>query len=262
MNLGLTPFVQRLIIINIVFFLATTFLAGKVDLYNILGLHGLYSDHLAPYQFVSYMFMHADFTHLLGNMIGLVLFGRLLEIFLGPKKFLILYFVCGIGAGFLYWALNSYEVSKVRQDAIEYVSDPNPDAFNTFINSFYSNGYESVSEFIDAYSEHPDNAVYIAQSKEFVNTISYMQANIPLIGASGAVFGILMAMALLFPNTEINIFIPVKVKYLATIYGLYEIYSLYENRQDDNVAHFAHLAGMIFAFILVRYWKTNRNSFY
>jgi len=262
MNLGLTPFVQRLILINIAFFAVTLLLSGKVDLTNALGLHGIYSDSLAPYQFVTYMFMHGDFMHLAGNMIGLVLFGRLLEMFLGAKKFLILYFVCGIGSGFLFWTLNSYEVSNVRQDATEYVADPNPDAFNAFINAFYSYGYEGMTDFIDAYSADPTNPVFVVQSQEWVKAITHAQENVPLIGASGAVFGILMAMALLFPNTEINLLIPIKVKYLATGYGLFEIYALYMNRQDDNVAHFAHLAGMLFAFILVKYWKTNRNSFY
>lgn len=262
MNLGLTPNVQRLILINIVFFVATLLLSGKIDLVAGLGLHGAYSENFAPYQFISYMFMHGDLMHLVGNMFGLVLFGKLLERFLGAKKFLILYFVCGIGSGFLYWALNSYEVHQVRMDALEYLAKPNPDAFNAFINSFYANGYESLSELIDGYLENPNNTAYVIQTQEWVKAITHAQENVPLIGASGAVFGILMAMALLFPNTEINLLIPIKVKYLATGYGLFEIYALYINRQDDNVAHFAHLAGMLFAFILVRYWKTNRKSFY
>ena len=267
MNLGITPYVQRLLLLNISLFILSTILSQSIDLNNILALHSKYSEKFIPYQFVTYMFMHADFMHLFGNMLGLYFFGPMLEHFLGFKKFLILYFVCGIGAGLLYWGLNAYEVHAVREDAIAYVQNPDPDEYNVFINEHFKIGHDipEVVKSMEDYTSEPNNSKYIDDSKTIVQAIVLKQSNFSLVGASGAIFGILMAFALLFPNTELMLLfppIPIKAKYMVGAYAIFEIYSLYANRPDDNVAHFAHITGMIFAFILVRYWKTNRNSFY
>jgi membrane associated rhomboid family serine protease len=267
MNARLTPFVQRLLILNIGLFILSAVLTHTLDLNDSLALHSIYSDKFQPYQFVTYMFMHAGFMHLFGNMLGLYFFGPMLEYYLGFKKFLILYFVCGIGAGFFYWGLNAYEVRKVRQDATEYIQNPDPDSYNVFINKHFKLGFENaeVVNSMDAYTADPTNQVVEAKSIEIVQYITAAQANFSLVGASGAIFGVLMAFALLFPNTELMLLfppIPIKAKYLVGAYALFEIYSLYTNRPDDNVAHFAHITGMVFAFILIRYWTANRNSFY
>lgn len=261
----LTPYVQRILLINIALFAITFLLDNQFHIYHHLILHGFYSESFAPYQLITNIFMHGGFSHLFGNMLGLFFFGPLLERFLGYKKFLVLYFVCGVGAGLLYWGINAYEVSQVREDAIAYLNAPNPDAFNQFVSDHDSHNYSSKLNFIDAYAEHPEDLLLAQQAQQEVVTITSDIANFGLLGASGSVFGILMAFALLFPNTELLLLfppIPIKAKYLVGGYALIEIYSLYANRPNDNVAHFAHIAGMLFAFILVRYWKTNRNSFY
>lgn len=267
MKSSITPYVQRLLILNIGLFILAAILSQTIDLNDQLALHSIYSENFKPYQFVTYMFMHAGFMHLFGNMLGLYFFGPLLEYFLGFKKFLILYFVCGIGAGFLYWGLNAYEVQGVREDAIEYINNPNPDAYNVFIHEHFKIGYDisEVVKSMDDYTADPGNIKNIQDSRDIVRSIAARQSNFSLVGASGSIFGILMAFALLFPNTELMLLfppIPIKAKYLVGAYALFEIYSLYANRPDDNVAHFAHITGMIFAFILIRYWKANRNSFY
>lgn len=261
----LTPYVQRLLIVNVGLFALTFILINTIDLSNGLALHSIYSESFAPYQFVTYMFMHGGVRHLLGNMLGLFFFGPLLEHFLGSKKFLILYFVCGIGSGLLYWGLNAYEVHQVKKEANAYISNPNPDAFNEFVSRFYPRGYQQELNLIDYYAAHPQDAAIIRRTQQDVQDIAQLDINFTLVGASGAIFGILMAFALLFPNTELFLLflpIPIKAKYLVGAYAVIEIYSLYQNSPSDNVAHFAHLAGMVFAFILIRYWKTNRNSFY
>ncbi|HSY60272.1 MAG TPA: rhomboid family intramembrane serine protease, partial [Cytophaga sp.] len=229
--------------------------------------YGIYSDKFQPFQFVTYMFMHAGFMHIFGNMLGLYFFGPLLEYFLGYKKFLTLYFVCGIGAGLLSWGVNAYEVQNIRKDALAYVQSPDPDAYNIFINEHFKIGHSipEISKSMEDYTAEPGNSKYVDDSKDVVRAIVEKQSNFSLVGASGAIFGILMAFALLFPNTELILLfppIPIKAKYLVGAYALFEIYSLYINRPDDNVAHFAHITGMIFAFILIKYWKTNRKSFY
>ena len=205
--------------------------------------------------------------HLFGNMLGLYFFGPLLEYFLGFKKFLILYFVCGIGAGILSWGVNAYEVQTVREDAVAYLQNPDPDAYNVFINEYFKMGYDipEINKSVDDYISEPGNSKYVNDSKDIVRAIVARQSNFSLVGASGSIFGILMAFALLFPNTELVLLfppIPIKAKYLVGAYAIFEVYSLYANRPNDNVAHFAHITGMIFAFILIRYWKTNRKSFY
>lgn len=266
MNSRITPYVQRLLILNIGLFILSAILSS-LDLGEKLALHSIYSDQFQPYQFVTYMFMHAGFMHIFGNMLGLYFFGPLLEYFLGYKKFLTLYFVCGIGAGLLYWGLNAYEVKGVREDAIAYLQSPDPDAYNVFIHEHFKMGYDNaqVEKSMDDYTADPENITYINNSKEIVRYVAARQSDFSLVGASGSIFGILMAFALLFPNTELILLfppIPIKAKYLVGAYAIFEIYSLYANRPDDNVAHFAHITGMIFAFILVRYWKTNRKTFY
>lgn len=265
MNFGITPIVQRLLLINVIVFALTYLLQNSIDLYRWLALYGMYSPEFIPFQFATYMFMHGGIMHIFGNMFGLYVFGPMLEHFLGSKKFLILYMVCGIGSGFLYWGVNSYEVHNIRQETVAYLSEPSPEAFADYVHSNNSRQYQSYIDMIDHYGEHPDDVSLINQTKAEVQAIYAAQANFSLVGASGAIFGILMAFALLFPNTEMMLLfppIPIKAKFLVGGYGLWELYKLYENRPSDNIAHFAHLAGMLFAFILIRYWKTNRNSFY
>lgn len=266
MNQRITPYVQRLLLLNIGLFILSAVLIS-LNLGDRLALHSIYSDQFQAYQFVSYMFMHADFMHLFGNMLGLYFFGPLLEYFLGFKKFLILYFVCGVGSGLLYWGVNAYEVQGVREDAIAYIQSPDPDTYNVFIHEHFKMGYENaqVVKSMDDYTADPENITYINNSKEIVRYVAARQSDFSLVGASGSIFGILMAFALLFPNTELILLfppIPIKAKYLVGAYAIFEIYSMYANRPNDNVAHFAHVTGMIFAFILIRYWKTNRKSFY
>jgi len=265
MRFAITPIVQRLLIINVVVFALTYLFRNTINLNQWLVLHSYYSDSFIPFQFVTYMFMHGDFMHIFSNMFGLYMFGPMLEHFLGVKKFLTLYFVCGIGAAVLFWGINVYEVHHVREAAIEYISNPSPEAFADFLNRNDPSMYKEKLYLIDNFAENPDNENIIGETKDVAVKIVSDQASFGLLGASGAIFGILMAFALLFPNTEMMLLfppIPIKAKYLVGAYALYEIYAQFQNRPGDNVAHFAHITGMIFAFILIRYWKTNRNSFY
>ena len=111
---------------------------------------------------------------------------------------------------------------------------------------------------IERYAENPENSQYREESKQVVRQIYYNVANMPMVGASGAVFGILMAFGLLFPNTTLMLLfppIPIKAKYFVLLYGLYELYSTIISSPGDNVAHFAHLGGMFIAFVLVRNWQ-------
>jgi len=227
----------NLIIVNVIFFVAKylALRSQRLDLDNLLGLYHPLSPNFHWWQIVTHMFMHASIMHLLFNMIGLFFFGRMLENVWGAKRFLIFYLVCGLGASAIYIGWETW--SAVAE-----------------LNRIYGgNGWEHLTEYTA-------NGEMVGESLEAMYGLLF----IPMIGASGAVFGLLMGAALLFPNTTIYIYgaIPVKLKWLAIIYGLVEIYSGYANSQGDNTAHFAHIGGMIFGFILVQIYKRSRNNFY
>ena len=235
------PVVKNLILINVIMLLATwTFTkVFGIDLNQILGLHFIKSPRFHPYQIITHMFMHGGLTHLFFNMFALWMFGRVLETVWGPKRFFIYYFVSGLGAVFLHTLVNY----------IHYVSLKNSLPIENF-NYVIEHGYDIFQ-----------------QGKGF--TYSKMQALneimvVPTVGASGAVFGVLLAFGMLFPNTQLMLLfppIPIKAKYFVIIYGGLELW-LGLTQPGSNIAHFAHLGGMLFGFILIKLWKSDRNNFY
>jgi membrane associated rhomboid family serine protease len=227
--------VMNLIIINVILFVAKLLAEPKgIYLDRYLGLYHPLSPNFHWWQFVTHMFTHGDFRHLLYNMLGLFFFGRMLENVWGPKRFLLFYFICGLGAAAVYLGWETF--STVR-----------------LLDTYYGNGWETLREFAS-------NSDMIGEQMGSV----YGLLLVPMVGASGAVFGLLMGAALLFPNTTFYIYfaIPVKLKWLALIYALIEFAGGYASAAGDNVAHFAHIGGMIFGFILVQIYKRSRNNFY
>lgn len=218
----LPPVVKNLLIINGLFFLATlSFETLGTDLRETLGLHFPLADTFRPYQIITYMFMHGNFMHLFFNMFALWMFGNTLENVWGPKRFLTYYLITGIGAAICHYAVVYYEM----QPALNYISQNALD-------------YPEL----EALKQEVYNAPVV-------------------VGASGSVFGILLAFGMLFPNTLLYIYfaIPIKAKWFVVLYGAIELFSGLRGAPGDNVAHFAHLGGMLFGFILIKYWKSNRN---
>jgi membrane associated rhomboid family serine protease len=128
-------------------------------------------------------------------------------------------------------------------------------------------GYFSpeVYDFVGDYSRNPDDPMFIERAEKTLQAILRLRSNVPMVGASGALFGILVAFAMLFPNTQLFLLfppMPVKAKYLVGVYALYTIYNVFLNSPTDNVAHFAHLSGLLIGAVLVYFWKKDRNSFY
>ncbi|MEP2772731.1 MAG: rhomboid family intramembrane serine protease [Fulvivirga sp.] len=261
----LTPVVKNLLIINVVVFLLQT-LMGGVNFTGILSLWKVGSDNFAPYQFFTYMFAHGGFGHILFNMLGLVFLGPLLEQFWGPKKFVTFYLVTGIGAGLLYSGIEYVRMNNLESQVEEYVISPTPDNLNVFVDNNSNYFGPSIYDFISEFSKQPDNQQYIAESKSIVKSLYNKAFNYgSMLGASGAIYGILMAFGMLFPNTELMLLfppIPIKAKWLVLILGGIALYSGLSRNPGDNVAHFAHLGGMIFAFIMIKYWQSQRNKFY
>jgi membrane associated rhomboid family serine protease len=261
----LTPLVKNLLIINVAIALIQAFF--RIDLGQYLGLHFILAPEFKPYQFVTYMFLHSTVSimHIFGNMFALFIFGPLLEQFLGQKKFLILYMVTGVGAGLFYTAVNYVEVMDVKRDVDAYVANPSSDEFNRLLIEHGSNLNPQIYDFVDDYSRNENNPQLKSQSVNLANQLYNLYGKYNMVGASGAVFGILAAFALFFPNTELFLLFipfPIKAKYLVSVYILYEVYAELQRAPGDNVAHLAHIGGAIIAFFLVRYWKAKRNDFY
>lgn len=231
---GLPPVVLNLIIINALVLAISFLFKDKLDFFNLLGLHYITSDFFKSWQFVSYMFMHGDFTHLLFNMFALWMFGSILEKVWGPKRFLTYYMITGIGAGIV-----QLVVAFFRIQSIEAMLSP--------------------EQIYMVYNVVPDlwsDAVIKTQASADTMISLYWAINGSTVGASGAVFGILLAFGMMFPNSMIYVFfaIPVKAKYFVMIYGAIELYMGVSGTQD-GIAHYAHLGGMLFGFFLIRYWK-------
>lgn len=259
--LSITPIVKNLLILNIVFYFLDSFLG----LTSLFALRPLISPDFKAHQFVSYMFLHANVGHLFSNMFGLFMFGPLLERMWGSKKFLIFYFVTGIGAGVLFSGIGYFENIQLKEAVDLYVQYPSPGGLVDFLSQHSKALYEANLGFLNRFESNATDPKFIEASTDLVKGYFQNVTNIPMVGASGAIFGILMAFGLLFPNTELfMLFIPfpIKAKYFVTFYGLYELYSGFQNNPADNVAHFAHVGGMLFAYILLRYWGKQKSNFY
>lgn len=263
----ITPMVKNILIINVVIAVIQWLL--KLPLNDWLALRVVFSQEFAPWQFFTYMWLHDThgISHLLGNMFAVFIFGPMLEQAWGAKKFLTFYLICGIGAGVLYGVVDFVEKLPMKQDSEAYMMNPNPEAFRLFILEYKvdSRNADMLIGLSDEFYERPNDRGLISQSKEYVRQIFDLYANGSMVGASGAVFGILMAIGLLFPNMQLMLLfppIPIRAKYIVLFYGLYELYSEFSRIPGDNVAHLAHLGGMLIAFILIKYWARDSNQFH
>lgn len=229
--------VKNLIIINGLFFLATL-VAGQrgIDLYNYLGLFSPSSSQFRPWQILTHFFMHGSILHIAMNMFGLFMFGRMLEVRWGPQRFLLFYMVTAFFAALLHFIVVQYQIHSMlpQFNASEIAEIAN----SGYGKEYYSARWQSLNELV----------------------------NYPVVGASGAIFGILGACYVLFPNTILYLIfppIPIKLKLAVTLYGLYELYRGVMNSPGDHVAHFAHLGGLVAGIIIVKYWnKTRRDTFF
>jgi membrane associated rhomboid family serine protease len=263
----LPPVVKNLLIINGIFFLATVSLlyAQNIDLTDSLGLHYIGSEAFRPYQLVTYMFMHGDLSHLFFNMLAVWMFGSAIENVWGGKRFLVYYFITGFGAALIHYVLVYYEMRPMLDALNTYALNPDPETVQSLVNLCETSKADmemrlKMQDFVNQYNQLLPEQAKAAEDLSIQFFLDYRQdfLNIPnIVGASGALFGILLAFGMLFPNMFIYVyfFIPIKAKYLVILYGIVELYSGLKNNPGDNVAHFAHLGGMLFGFILIMYWR-------
>jgi membrane associated rhomboid family serine protease len=237
---GMPPVVKNLIILNVVMLILTELLKiSGINLNGILGLYFPKSEYFRSWQVVTHMFMHGGFVHLLFNMFALWMFGRVLEQVWGPKRFLIYYLATGLGAAFVFemvqWIQYNRVMGILTPEQLQYV---------------YDSGSNAVSQ----------GQNFADEQMGMLNSI----LNVPVVGASGAVYGVLLAFGVLFPNTQLMFIfppIPVKAKYVVIGYAAIELY-LAITAPGSGIAHTAHLGGMIFGYLLIRYWRKTTKTLY
>ena len=246
---------KNILFLNVMFYVVTEILALQgINLRGSLGAHYVNSPLFQPYQIVTHFFMHGDFFHIFFNMWLFIMLGGFLEKLWGPKRFFIFYIASAMGAFALYNAIGVYQLIELSNVI---GSTVNMDEFNLIIAQ--SEGLDELNSILTQFFQNVSN-LNVGAVREYIS-LSYT----PMVGASGAIFGVMAAFAILFPNTEFMLYfaIPVKAKYLVGAYFLIEVYQAFQNEANDPVAHLAHIGGAIVGVILVLIWrKQDRANFW
>ncbi len=234
----ITDTVKHLIILNVIFFAASSLLG--VNLGNWLALYFPKNEHFGIWQFISHMFMHGSFMHILFNMYALWAFGSPLEQMWGRNKFIFFYFSAGIGAGLIYTAVNYFQFNNIFDDLI------NAGISNTEIQTLLETGRY--------------NTDILNQISEKRLTDLYQTYNTPAVGASGAIYGVLVAFGMSFPNAKLALIffpVPVAAKYFIPVLIALDLFSGVTGFSlfGGGIAHFAHVGGALIGFIMMQYWK-------
>ena len=237
---------KNLLLLNVTLYIVCQVLESQgTPVFDKLGSYYFNSPNFQPYQIISHMFMHSkfDLMHIFFNMLLLIMFGGHLERVWGAKRFFIFYFACGFGALLLYNAIGIYQISEMRstiQNLGYNISDLDYNLVHNINFSF--------------------DSAHLSVLQKYANLIST-----PMMGASGALFGVLAGFAMLFPNTELMLMfipVPIKAKYLIGGYLVYEVFNSISQPQDQ-IAHLAHVGGAIIGITLILVWrKTDRKNFW
>ena len=240
---NMPPVVKNLLLLNVIMFIITMLgQAQGIPMTRLLGGYVFNSPYFEPYQIVSHFFMHAGLFHIFFNMFALVIFGSVLEQVWGPKRFFIFYIATAIGAFIIHQLVGYIEVKSLEAE----LTDMGYDLYQvrTAIQDNISRGMIST----------------IPALRDYQVGIS-----VPVVGASGAVYGVLVAFAYLFPNTKLMLLfppIPVKAKWLVLFLVGIALFQTFQNNPGDNIAHLAHLGGALVGFILVLFWQKTTKNFY
>lgn len=246
---------KNILLLNVMFYIVTEILDLQgVNLRGTLGAHYVNSPLFEPYQIVTHFFMHGDFFHIFFNMWLFIMLGGFLEKLWGPKRFFIFYVAAAMGAFALYNAIGVYQIIELSNVIGKSV---NIDQLNLIIAQ--SEGLDELNSNLSEFFQNIPN-LNLEAVRQYIS-LSYT----PMVGASGAIFGVMAAFAILFPNTEFMLYfaIPVKAKYLVGAYFLIEVYQAFQNQANDPVAHLAHIGGAIVGAILVLIWRRqDRTNFW
>ncbi|MGO1597629.1 MAG: rhomboid family intramembrane serine protease [Sphingobacterium sp.] len=232
---NLPPVVKNLLIINVICFI------GSIIVDHSTRLFGVYypdSPFFKVWQVITYMFMHGGFSHIFFNMFALVMFGPVIERILGSKRFLNYYLICGLGALVLQYGVQAIEVSQIT-------------------------GTIRASEFLNYNMFTGSVSTQLSINENQFSTLVSIYGT-PLVGASGAIYGLLLAFGYLFPNMELMLIflpVPIKAKYFIPVLIVIEI-ALGFSQSGSSIAHLAHVGGALFGFILLKMWDIRRTNYY
>lgn len=271
---GMTVVVKNIIIINVILVLAQfSLLKVNINLQDYLALHYWQSADFGSWQLVTHMFMHGSpfdigltISHIFFNMYGLYMFGGILEEYFGPVKFLIFYLVCGVGAALCQLGVYTFEFGSFHSQVMQFAQTADLQHFSWIVqhNSILKDSsiFQQILQYWTSHTDCADcGSVALAKLRE----VDMELMNTSMVGASGAVFGILFGFAYLYPDTELMLMfipVPIKAKWMVAGYAAIELFSGFGRFAGDNVAHFAHLGGMLFGFILLRLWNNKISKRY
>jgi len=262
----MTDVVKNLLIINVLFFLATM-LFGEQEMYNLLALHYPTSELFKPLQLVTHFFMHGGFMHIAFNMFALVMFGSALESMWGPKRFLFFYFACAFGSAALHMSYTWWEMNELTNTIQAFSHQPSIELFRSFTENTPLNTLTNAAGTVTGDSMAADilrdmrkglNPENIDGAKNMMDSWYNINVNIPMLGASGAIYGLLLGFGMKFPNVELMLIflpIPIKAKFFIPALMLIELFLGFNQFSWDNMAHFAHLGGALMGFLLILYWN-------
>lgn len=251
---------KNIIIINALAFMAAMLLT-KFDINSTFGLHYWASSEFSIWQLLTFMFLHANISHLFFNMFAVYMFGAPIEQYFGTQRYLIYYLVTGIGAGLVQEVALFFEVEPFIKAVNACMSDLTPDTLQAFFMKFGAPSHKCEILINEFYNQASGMTMADAAPMARQLLINYQEAYIDsfvTIGASGAVFGLLLAFGMLYPNARVFVFflIPMKAKYFVVLYGALELFAgLGVGFRADNVAHWAHLGGMLFGIFLILKWR-------
>ncbi len=266
--MNLTPVVKQLLIINIIFFIGSNFVGDFA--YQLLSLYYPETDYFKLWQPITHMFMHAsvylpnsssNLMHIVFNMMGLVMFGSPLEHYWGGKKFLFFYISCGLGAALIQLGVTYYEVHTILDSLSELKL--NTEEIHTLLNLDFSSAFDSKG-----FLQEGTIKDILVQSKctpeqFYVLEGAIRNAQTPMVGASGAIYGLLTAFAFMFPNAELMLMFipfPIRAKYFVPGLVLMDFFSGVTGVSifGGGIAHFAHVGGALFGFIMMMMWRNNK----
>ncbi len=272
---GVPVVVKNIIIINVIMVLAQFALINvNINLDDYLALHYWKSPQFHWWQFITHMFMHGSpdsinntFMHIFFNMYGLYMFGSIFEERWGAKRFLIYYMVCGVGAALFHMGIHDFELSSLQKEVFRVMQSPSYEGYNAYIRTHkYDQMVPAVDKVLQFWKTNPSCSDCAEALNGFFKSLLREMSDTSMVGASGAIFGLLFAFGYMYPNVEMMIMfipIPIKAKWLIAGYAAMELFSGFGRFAGDNVAHFAHLGGMLFGFILLKAWGSkSSNRFY
>jgi membrane associated rhomboid family serine protease len=283
------PGVKNIIIINVLVFISCLVFqnARHIDLSQYLAVYSFNSSHFKIWQLITHQFMHgsigsphvdlgASFNHLFSNMLGLYFFGTMIEKYLGTRNFIIFYLLCGLGAALLHLGVMAYQQNILIHAIQNFNANPTWAAYNELLNKntivhINPNKTDFFKMLLNEWSNNPNDIGMRATAQQALH--DYMSGNnngvqgllnTQTVGASGAVFGVLAAAALLFPNMMVAALFmpPMKLKYFVALYAAYEFVTSRVHIAGDNVAHLAHLGGLAVGLAIIYFYKKHQNKIF